>query len=262
MNAPIGIIDSGFGGLSIYKSILALLPHESCIYVGDHAHAPYGSKTPEYIQNQMRKIISFLLARGVKLIVIACNTATVAGIDLYRQWFPHIPLVGVVPVIKTAANLTKKKKFAVLSTDTTANSAYQKNLIAEFAGGCSVYNLACPTLVELVEDGKVNTLEARAELEKILTPDLIQRIDVIVLGCTHFPFLHSVIRDIVGEGVAVLESGGAVARQVQRILSHNELLATGKSNQDIFYSTGNQKALSNTASLLLEKAIHVDYANI
>src|SRR3989344_838057 len=113
---PIGILDSGFGGLSIYQSIRELLPHESTIYVGDHAHIPYSTKTPSLIKRRVGKIIHFLLRKGAKLIVIACNPATVAGIDEYRKEFPGVPIVGVVPVVKTAAEVSGKKSFAVLST--------------------------------------------------------------------------------------------------------------------------------------------------
>lgn len=258
----IGILDSGFGGLSVYQSITALLPHESTVYIGDHAHLPYGEKSVHVIQERILALIRFLIRENVKLIVIACNTGTVAGIELYRTTFPYVPIVGVVPVIKTAAALSKRKRFAVLSTKFTADSAYQKHLIAEFANGYIVRNLGCPNLVSLVERGIVSGPEVEKKLRRILTPGIIRDIDVIALGCTHYPFLTAAIRAIVGNTIAVLDSGGAVARQVRRILEHNHILATGRSGSHTFYSTRKRFGASDIASLLIRKKIQIRYAAI
>jgi len=135
---PIGIIDSGSGGLSIWKEITLLLPGESTVYIGDHAHLPYSEKTTEFIRNRVFKLIQYLVTIRAKLVVIACNTATVAGIDWYREQFPDIPIIGVVPVIKTAVEVTKTKHIAVLSTVYTANSSYQQKLISIYASKCRV----------------------------------------------------------------------------------------------------------------------------
>ena len=198
----------------------------------------------------------------MKLIAIACNAGTVAGIELYRATFPHIPIVGVVPVIKTAAALSNRKRFAVLSTRFTAKSPYQKHLIEEFAGGCIVYNLGCPNLVPLVEQGVVRGPAVETELRRILTPKILGDIDVIALGCTHYPFLTPAIRAIVGNDVTVLDSGGAVSRQVARILEHNGMKALTKKPMHIFYSTGTGTTYSVIASRLLHQKVHVEYAHI
>jgi glutamate racemase len=258
----IGILDSGFGGLSVYQSITELLPHELTVYIGDHANLPYGEKSVHVIQERTLALIRFLIRKRVKLIVIACNTGTVAGIELYRTTFPHMPIVGVVPVIKTATLLSKRKRFAVLSTKFTAQSAYQKYLITEFANGCVVHNVGCSNLVSLVEQGIVSGPKVEEELRRILTPKILSDIDVIALGCTHYPFLTAAIRAIVGNGITILNSGPAVARQVRRILEHNHMLATGGRVGHTFYSTRKWTGGSGIASTLLRRTVHVRYAAI
>jgi glutamate racemase len=260
--SAIGILDSGFGGLSVCQSITALLPHESTMYIGDHAYLPYGEKSGHVIQQRILALIRFLIGNNVKLIVIACNAGTVAGIELYRATFPGIPIVGVVPVIKTAAAISNRKRFAVLSTKYTAKSAYQKHLIEEFAPGCIVHNLGCPNLVPLVERGIVRGPAVEKELRRILTPKILGDIDVIALGCTHYPFLTAAIRAIVGNDMTVLDSGGAISRQVARILKHNGMKARTKNPAHRFYSTGRGHDYSPVASLLLHQNVHVDYADI
>ena len=257
----IGILDSGFGGLSIYQSIAQLLPQQSTVYVGDHAYVPYSTKTKRVIQNRIRKIITFLLTQQVSLIVIACNTATVAGIDRYRAWFPGLPIVGVVPVIKTAVEKTITKHILVLSTLFTAASTYQKKLIRQFGDDCTIYNVGCPNLVSLVDKAIVNGPVVRKELTVIMKPYAGKQVDVIALGCTHYPFLKDQIRAIVGDTIAILDSGGAVARQVGRIIDHNHMQTTGLSRH-IFYSTKHWPEASDIASKLLGKHIVVQYANI
>ncbi len=258
----IGILDSGFGGLSVYQSIVALLPHESTLYIGDHAYLPYGEKSVHVIQQRVLALIRFLIGKNAKLIVIACNTGTVAGIELYRTTFPHVPIVGVVPVVKTAAAISKRRRFAVLSTRFTAESAYQKRLIKEFADGCTVYNFGCLNLVALVEQGMVKGPKIEKELRRILTDKILNDIDVIALGCTHYPFLMPAIRAIVGNDMTVLDSGGAVTRQVARILEHNGIKSKTKKSTHVFFSTGRGGDYSKIASLLLHQKVNVTYANI
>lgn len=259
--APIGIFDSGFGGLSIYRSIYSLLPFESTIYVGDHAFLPYGTKSKAAIRSRAKKILSFLLKKGAKGIVVACNTATIAGIDHYRTWFPSIPIIGVVPVIKTAAAITKKQSVAVLATPFTAKSVYQRKLIATYAPGARVYSIGCPHLLTYVERGELSGTRVEKELRSILTPTLRRKIDVVALGCTHYPFLETSIRAIVGDAIKILDSGGAVARQLQRILYHNGIAATKNRATHLFYST-DELDRSKIASTLLGEPVQVTYAHI
>jgi len=259
--APIGILDSGFGGLSIYRSIVELLPLESTVYVGDHAYIPYGQKSKKEIRGRTRKLIGFLLSKKAKLIVVACNTATIAGIEKYRVWFPDIPVIGVVPVVKTAAEQSKRHAFAVLSTSFTAGSVYQKKLIKKFAPDAKVYNLGCPNLLSFVERGVVGGSAIDTELRGLLTHAVIRSIDAVVLGCTHYPFLHDAIRAIVGKKVDILDSGGAVSRHVARILDHNRIAAVGRPTH-AFFSTVRSAKHSAVASALLHKRIEVQYARV
>jgi len=256
-NFPIGVIDSGSGGLSIWKDISVLLPNESIIYIGDHAYLPYSEKTTECIQNRVLKLIQFLLNKRVKLIVIACNTATVAGIDLYRQRFPDIPIVGVVPVIKTAATLTRTNNICVLSTKYTAKSNYQMELIKEFAPKATVFAIGSSRLVEYIESESDRTVSIIKELQEILAPVRRRNIDTIVLGCTHFPFIEKEIKKVMGLPLSFLDSGPAVARQVNRILEHNGLYTRNTSAKYVFYTTGNKKKVSIVYNKLLEQPVVV-----
>ena len=260
-DTPIGIIDSGSGGLSIWEHITSLLPHEATVYIGDHGNVPYSSKTEGFIRNHVPILIEFLLAHNAKLVVIACNTATVAGINHYRGLYPDLPIVGVVPVVKTAAERSIKKCFAVLSTPFTANSQYQKDLIKKFADRCTVHSVGCPNVVSLIEMGEASSKRLKKELRELLQP-FVQRIDVLALGCTHFPFLRPVIRDIVGEEVQILDSGGAVARQVKRILEHNRSLGAASKPRHMFFTTGNAGHVTKIATALLKKAVQFTYAAV
>lgn len=260
-DAPIGIIDSGLGGLSVWRSIRTLLPHEATIFVGDHAFVPYGTKSNAVIRRRILSILIYLRAKNIKLIVIACNTATVAGIDWYREKMPDIPIIGVVPVIKTAASVSSSKKFIVLATPFTTRSRYQKDLIAKFASNVKVYAVPAPHLVELVEKGKITGLEVRKILKSILDPLIEKGIDVVVLGSTHFAFLGSTIRAIVGDAITVLDSGDAVARQVRRILEANELISSGRQSHR-FETTGNPNQVSVVASRLMGQPMKFFYANV
>lgn len=259
---PIGILDSGIGGLSIWREITILLPHESTLTIGDHAHVPYGTKPMSFIRKRTSTLIEFLLTRKVKLVVIACNTATVAGIEYYRTKFPHLPIVGVVPVVKTAAERSKTKKFAVLSTPFTANSLYQKYLIEEFANGCSALNIGCDTIVEQIEEGNTNSRVMEKKLKRILRPVIQSGCDIIALGCTHFAFIRQLIERIVGTGIAVIDSGPAVARHVARILTHNRLLATSTKPTHLFVTTGDASKVSEVAKKLLGRGIRVKHQSI
>lgn len=261
-DAPIGIFDSGSGGLSILNSISELLPNESFLYIGDHIYSPYGDKSTEFIKERVISVIDHFLKSGVKLIVVACNTATIAGINFFREKYPHVPIVGVVPVIKTAVSESRTKHFVVLSTNYTAKSDYQKNLIQSFAGECIVTSLGSSILVSLIENGLIDGMEVRTELSTILQKMDTKNDDVIVLGCTHYPFLVPVIRDIIGTGIKILDSGSAVARQVKRILGEREELSVSNSPKCVFYTTGDPKKVTTVFRRLLAKDVSVLHVNL
>lgn len=258
---PIGILDSGIGGLTIWREIRRQLPRESTIYIGDHLYQPFGGKSISVIRQRVKRLIAFLIKAKAKIIIIACNTGTVAGIDLYRRWYPTIPIIGVVPVVKTAVSLTKTKHIAVLSTINTAASSYQKRLIRTFADGCLVENIGVPDLVPLIEEGVIGEQVERL-LRQFINSEKMSDVDVVALGCTHYPFIAHKISEIVGNEVAIIDSGGAVARQTVRILDTNRLRALGQKPYTVFYTTGNSSHVSRVATKLLGAKVRFEYARV
>ncbi len=257
-NKPIGILDSGVGGLTVLSSIVKELPDETCIYIGDSKNTPYGKKSEEEIYELSKRMVEFLLKKEIKLLVIACNTITVSCLDRLRTDYPNLPIVGTVPVIKTAAAVSKSKRIGILSTTRTAQSDYQKHLIEEFAHDCVVVNHSTDALVPLLEQGKVHSAEMTAVLREVLKPFTNEHIDALALGCTHFPFLESQIQQVLGPDVLLLDSGGAIARQVKRVLEHNETLSKDKNGEISIYTTGNMQIASTLVrSLLVDKEISV-----
>lgn len=260
-NAPIGILDSGLGGLTIWREIRRELPGESTIYIGDQAYQPYGGKSVRVIRQRVKRLITFLLGKGAKVIVVACNTATVAGIDVYRRWFPAVPIIGVVPVVKTAASITKTKHVAIISTPYTAASGYQKRLIRSFANGCIVENIGVPDLAAIIEQGKTGG-RGTAILHRYLDPIMKKNIDVLALGCTHYPFIKETIQTMVGKGVVVIDSGGAVARHTARILDATTLRGRERKPYTVFYTTGDASHVSRVATKLLGEKVRFEYVRV
>jgi len=259
---PIGIFDSGSGGLSIWQSLVRMQPHESTVYIGDHNNIPYSTKTKTFIQTRAIQGIQFLISKNVKLIIIACNTATVASIDTCRCRFPGIPIVGVVPVVKTAAKKSKSKHIVVLSTLYTAKSQYQKTLIATFAPECIVHSVGNTELVMRIESGETDTAYIQKTLRFLLIPPVKSGADVIALGCTHFPFLRTEIEKIVGKEVSVLDSGDAVCRRVGYILEKESLLSQNIRPSYLFYTTGDAQKVCVSCSQLLQTRVVVKHCSI
>ncbi len=222
---PIGIFDSGVGGLSILRTVVEELPNENIVYFADSKHCPYGDKSQKEIQSLAYSIVQFLLERHhIKLMLVACNTATVAGIQYLRQCFPQIPFVGVVPVIKPACQLSAKKRIGCLATEVTVKSQAQATLIKDFADDTTVYNIACIGLVDLIEQGMLASDHTIKILKQYLQPLIEKDIDVLALGCTHYPFLRTEIEKLIPPDIEILDSGKPVAKQVRRILAQNDLL--------------------------------------
>lgn len=258
---PIGVLDSGVGGLTIWREIRRQLPRESTIYIGDHLYQPFGGKSISVIRQRVKRLIAFLIKAKAKIIIIACNTGTVAGIDLYRRWYPTIPIIGVVPVVKTAVSLTKTKHIAVLSTINTAASSYQKRLIRTFADGCLVENIGVPDLASLIEKGDVSN-QMDSILRQYLQTKKMNGVDVIALGCTHFPFIRQKISEIVGKGITIIDSKGAVARRTHQVLAARALLSTSHKPYSIFRTTGDAPFVSRVASELMGIPIRFTYARV
>ncbi|HEY4694959.1 MAG TPA: glutamate racemase [Candidatus Nanoarchaeia archaeon] len=249
-NRPIGILDSGFGGLSILASVKEILPKEAIIYFGDSAFAPYGEKEPELIRTRVLKIINFLKKNNVKLVVVACNTATVVGIDYYRSKSPSLPIVGVVPVVKRAASVAKNKRIALLATAKTIASPYQGILIRKFARGFEVKQVAADSLVKELENGQLE--QAKKDVVEIVRKEALNSFDTLVLGCTHFVFLKKALTEAF-PNLSILDSSEAVARQVKRILENNRALGEGKFEK--FFTSGETGKFREGTEKLLERKI-------
>ena len=215
---PIGVFDSGVGGLSVLRHVRAMLPGEDLLYVADSAHAPYGDKSVQFIEARAVAIAEFLVARDAKALVVACNTATAAAIAALRQRF-DLPIVGMEPAVKPAAEATRSGVIGVLATSGTLESGKFAELVQRFGSQARVIVQPCPGLVEQVELGDLAGPLTRRLLEGFIAPLLDAGADTLVLGCTHFPFLQPLLRELVGGEVAVIETGAAVARQLVRRLA-------------------------------------------
>jgi glutamate racemase len=220
----VGVLDSGVGGLSVLRQLRDLLPAESMEYVADQAHVPYAPRQADEVRRFSTGITRFLLARRAKLIVLACNTASVAALGHLLRTFPGTPFVGMDPAIKPAAAGTRTGKIGVLATTGTFRSERYAHLLHEFARGVEVVMCPCPGLVELIEGGQLDTPEAAAALRSFIEPMLRQGVDSLVLGCTHFPLAMAQIQAVDGPTVRLIDPSPAVARQARHLLAERGLL--------------------------------------
>jgi glutamate racemase len=219
---PIGIFDSGIGGLSVWREIAAQLPHEDTLYFADQIHIPYGPRTLEEIRSFSEAVTRFLLGRGSKIIVVACNAASAAALKHLRVTFPNIPFVGMEPAVKPAAETTHTGVVGVLATPATFQGELFASVVERFANGVQLVKEVCPGLVQQVEAGRLNTPDTLAMLDRFLTPIRAANADTIVLGCTHYPFVIEAIRQL-APGVNVIDPAPAIARQVDRVLNERGL---------------------------------------
>ena len=220
--APIGIFDSGVGGLSVLRSVRQQLPAQDILFFADQAHVPYGPRPMLEVRAFSFAITRFLLDAGARLVVVACNTASAAALHELRREFPGTSFVGMEPAVKPAAEHTLSGIVGVLATPATFQGALYASVVERFAQGVRIFQDTCPGLVQQIERGELDTLPTRAILEHALHPMLAQGVDTIVLGCTHYPFVIPLIEDICGPGVRVIDPAPAVARQVGRLLAQNE----------------------------------------
>ncbi|GCE47425.1 glutamate racemase [Thermosporothrix hazakensis] len=262
-SAPIGVFDSGAGGLTILADLRKQLPHEHFVFFGDTLNNPYGPRTDAEVRELAQLATRFLLEQDVKMIVVACNTASQAALETLRMAFPQLPFVGVVPAVKPAARLSQKRRIGVVATNGSVKAAYLQNLIATHAAGVEVAVAACPELVTLVEQGRIEGPEVDVILRQSLRPVLEKDIDVLVLGCTHFPALRLAIEKIVGENVQVIDSGSAIARRTQWVLETEELLRPAEQEERgtvQLWSSGDATAFQRTASVILGYPVTVTQA--
>ena len=216
-DSPIGVFDSGVGGLSVLIEIRRELPHEDLLYVADSGHAPYGDKPADEIQARAQVIVEFLVSRGAKAIVVACNTATGVSVDALRERW-SIPIVGIEPAIKPAVATTRSGVVGVLATSQTIASTRFARLVETFGTGVDVMAQPCPGLVERIEDGDFSGPATRRLIDSYVRPLIEKGADTIVLGCTHYPFITAAIAETAGPGIAIIDPAAAVARELRRRL--------------------------------------------
>ncbi len=233
--APVGVLDSGLGGLSVLKALRVRLPAEDFLYCADNGNAPWGDKPEAFIIDRTRAMIKFLIERDAKAIVIACNTATAAAAVTVRREF-DLPIIGIEPAVKPAAKLSHSGRFGVLGTTRTITSERYHSLLVRFTQGTHVMSVAAPGLMECVERGEFNTPKTRELLKKYLTPMLDAGIDTLVLACTHYPFLIDAIREIAARPLQIIEPSLAVADVLYlRLLEHNRLNEIKRSGTERFW---------------------------
>ncbi len=243
---PIGVFDSGVGGLTVAAAIRALLPAESIIYLADSANFPYGPKPAEQVRRLSRDATRLLLAHGAKLIVVACNTASSAALASLRADFPDVPFVGMVPAVKPASAATRTQRVGVLATKGTVQGQVLGDLIAQFADGVEVHQVAAAPLAELVEFGRPDTAEGEQLVRRFVEPLLARDVDVLVLGCSHFTFLRPLVQRIAGEAVLVFDTTEAVAQQVARVVAGNGSATTEPGPSFRLLTTGRAERLRQT----------------
>lgn len=259
-NEAIGVFDSGVGGLTVLRAIRSQLPAEKLLYVADTQHMPYGERDPEYITQRCLAVADYLHKQKVKALVVACNTASVVAINAIREQF-SIPVVGIEPAIKPAANVTRSGVVGVLATSRTLQSPGVKRLCELYGQNVEIVLTPCPGLVEQIEKGELDTNATHDLLDGFLEPMLQAGADTVVLGCTHYPFIRQAIQDRVGNTVTVVEPGAAVARQLQRRLDELELALPSDSDEgeETFYSTGPIGDVATLISSLWGRAVSVRY---
>lgn len=248
--APIGVFDSGVGGLSTLKDIRRTLPAEDLIYVADSQHAPYGDKPIAFVEQRVETIARFLETQGVKAIVVACNTATGIAVDRLRSTFT-LPIVAMEPAVKPAARTTRSRKVAVLATTLTLSTRRFIELVALHGDGVQVLSQPCPGLVEQVECGDLDGPATRRLVERYVLPLLAQGVDTLVLGCTHYSFLSPVIQEIAGTDVTLIDPSPAIARELHRRLEAlGQLAPAGHLGHEQFFTTGSAEQMRAVMSLL------------
>jgi glutamate racemase len=256
--APIGVFDSGVGGLSVLKHLRTALPFENFLYVADSGYAPYGARTHEFIRERSSYIANFLIERDIKALVVACNTATAAAVSELRESLT-IPVIAMEPGIKPAVEITRSNIVGVLATAGTLESARFFSLVNRYAGDVEIVTQPCAGLVECIEANDLTSVATQNLLRSYLEPLLARGADVIVLGCTHYPFLREQIAHIVGDKTAIIDTGPAVARELKRRLEHENLLcAHTRPGEENFWTSGDVTRAGSVFAQLWKAAARVD----
>jgi len=253
--SPIGIFDSGIGGVSVLIAIRKLLPNEDIIYFGDNANLPYGEKSLAEVRGFCEQITNFLIQKRCKVIVIACNTASAAALKHLRQLHPETTFVGMEPAVKPAAEQTQSGVVGVLATTATFQGELFASVVDRFAKNVKVLHQPCPGLVQQIESGKLDSAETETMLRLWLQPMIESGIDSLVLACTHYPFVVPLLKKILGEKVNVIDPAPAVAKQVKKVLEEKELLneSQGKNvdgNSVVYFTSGSKNIFEKTLFIL------------
>lgn len=252
---PIGVFDSGLGGLSVLREMRTRLPREDVLYYADSAYCPYGIRGREEIQDRSERVSRLLIGEGAKAIVVACNTASAMAIEHLRTGFPDVPFVGLEPAVKPAVSLTRSGKVGVLATPRTVSGERLRWLIETHANGIEVRTVAATGLVELVEQGTVSGPEVVGALQPLLDPMLEAGVDVVVLGCTHYPFLRAEIEAYVGGGIPVIDSGVAIATRTRVVLDQRGILVDRADDGSLrMMTSGEAEAVDDVVRLLMPDA--------
>ncbi|MDQ1144831.1 glutamate racemase [Bacillus sp. SORGH_AS 510] len=249
MKQPIGVIDSGVGGLTVAKEVMRQLPNEKIIYLGDTARCPYGPRSTKEVRRFTWEMTRFLLEKNIKMLVIACNTATAAALDDIRKEL-SIPVIGVInPGARAAIKKTKNYRVGMIGTEVTVKSGAYEKALKSLNSRIFVKGHACPKFVPLVESGEYGGPIAEKIVNESLKPMLQQNLDTLILGCTHYPLLESLIKQTMGAEVNVISSGDETAREISAILEYNDLLETCEEEPEHeFYTTGSRRIFSKIAS--------------
>ncbi|MGG3888662.1 glutamate racemase [Metabacillus fastidiosus] len=254
---PIGVIDSGVGGLTVAKEIIRQLPKEEIIYLGDTARCPYGPRPIEEVRKFTWELTDYLLKNHhIKMLVIACNTATAIALQEIQEAV-DIPVVGViVPGARTAIKITKNEHVGVIGTENTIESRAYEEALKLLNDRLTVESLACPKFVPLVESGEYEEREAEKIVKESLNPFRKSKMDTLILGCTHYPMLKNTIESVLGQSVKIISSGDETAREVSTILSYkNGLNLSDEKKQHLFLTTGSKELFQEIASKWFEKPI-------
>lgn len=259
MNKPIGLLDSGVGGLTVLKAVKDRLPGESFVYIGDTKRCPYGNRTKEEIITYTLELVQFLLEQHVKMIVIACNTATAHALEIVRSKV-DIPVIGVVgPGSAAAAQASGSKEIGVLATVSTVESGFYEQSLLEEDKTVQVKSLACPEFVDIVEENDYESLRAKKLVEEKLAGFKTLKMDTVILGCTHFPLLAPFIQETLGEDIDLIDSGALTSYEVERVLEENGLQAEEGSKRMIrIYTTGPEEMFR----IIVENWLETDQLDI
>ncbi|HET7273898.1 MAG TPA: glutamate racemase [Longimicrobiaceae bacterium] len=246
---PIGVFDSGVGGLSVAREIRALLPAEDILYFADTAYCPYGGRPVDEIRERSLLVVNRLVGEGAKVVVVACNTASAAALETLRAVI-DVPVIGMEPALKPAVTKSLRGRVGVMATPATLRAERFDRLVEHYGNGAEIFPLPCPGLVEHVELGEVDGDGVEETLKELLGPIMRAEVDTVVLGCTHYPFLRAAISRIMGPGVSIVDSGAAVARQVQRVLAVNGTVSVSGDGIFRLLTSGNAEAVGKVASRL------------